>query len=113
MSIVSDASSNQARNDNLETKAPTQKPSSKWVKVEQQLLKGLKVCQKIQQQGSNRDQSRIVRVLVPVVKGPSAMVAVKRVIQLETTKPRPEGEIIETRFNAIIVKGGGICIMSA
>ena len=43
--IVSDASYNQAGNDNPDPKAPTQEPWSKWVELQQQLMAAVKGTQ--------------------------------------------------------------------
>ena len=107
----------QARNDNQDTKASMQEPWSKLVKMQQQLMAAAKGAQSALKKISNRAptgvRGGIVRAPAPVVKGSSKKPTVKTVIQPETTKPRPQGGMIKTRFNDIIVKGGGICIMSA
>ena len=41
--MVSEVSTDQARSDDQDTKAPTWEPWPKWVELQQQLLKGLKV----------------------------------------------------------------------
>ena len=53
LGIVSNASSDQARNENPHTKAPIQKPWLKWVDMQQQLItavKGAETEQKTQWQ---------------------------------------------------------------
>ena len=94
-----------------------QEPWSKWTDLQQQLMATVKGVQSVLKKTSNwvptGVRGGIVRVPATVVKGPSSKATVKIVIQPETTKPRPEGGTIQTRFNTIIVKGGGICITSA
>ena len=115
--MVSEVSSDKARNDNQDTKVPMQEPWSKWVKMQQQLMAAVKGAQSAPKKTSNRVpmglRGGIVRVPVPVVKGPSGKATDKIVILPETTEPRPEGEMIKIRLNAIAIKGGGICVMSA
>ena len=88
-----------------------QEPWSKWVKMQQQLMAAVKGAQSVPKPPSNRVpigvRGGIVRVSVPVFKGPSIKVIVRMVMQPGTTKPRPEGEMTKTRFSAIIAKGGG------
>ena len=94
--MISEASSNQARNDDQDTKAPMQEVWSKWVEMQQQLMAAVKGAQSVPKKSSNRVPTWVrggtVQVLVPVVRGLSSQATVKIMILPKTTEPRPEGE---------------------
>ena len=117
LGVVSKLSSDQARNDNQETKGPTQELWLKWVKMQQQLMVAVKEAQSIPK-NSNRSSTGVrggkVRAPVPVGKGPIAQwQGNTQNSETSRNKHRPEGEMIRPRFNALIVKGWYICIVSA